>query len=621
MAETSGPAVVTVVSGRHEHLSVQRHHLARSTCAPLLHVVVAVDDPAIDVVVAREPVIPTLVVPLATTPAGLPVAAARNAGAEAALAAGATNLVFLDVDCLPASGLLAGYVAALAEHPEALLCGPVTYLPPASARGWRVDDPAAHRHAHEARPDPASGSFAPLEPALFWSLSFAVTAAGWRRFGGFWAGYVGYGAEDTDFGVSASAAGVPLLMAGGVDAYHQHHPVSRPPVEHLDDIVRNSAIYLRRHATLPMTGWLRDFTTAGLVEVGPSGAPRRCDAPRVATVPARHPYLDAVLPTSVVRVAPDRVTGWEPDPLLDVDSPLGGSHLDETDVVHVHFGYDHLDPLDLTRWLARLDELGVALVVTVHDLRNPHHADRDRHDEHLTLLLAAAERVITLTAAAAGECELRFGRRPEVLAHPTLLEAAEIDRARSTSRTDRPAVLVPLKALRRNIVEPDAVVIAAVEGAALAGARVQVLLQPRHADRAEVAATVAAAARGEIDLHLTDYLPADKLYALVAAAQAVVLPYRFGTHSGWAELARDLGSHVVAPDGGHAADQADGALSYVHNEDVGLDAASLRVAVAEACRRPPALPADRRAREVERDLVRAAHDVLYREVARRTVRL
>ena len=605
----NGTAVVTVVSGRHEHLAVQRHHLVRSTRPPLVHVVVAVDDDGISDVVAREPGLPTVVVPLPTTAGGLPVAAARNAGVAAALAAGADTVVLLDVDCLPAPELLARYGAALDRHPSAVLCGPVTYLPPASDGGWRVDDPTALRHPHEARPDPAVGEIERLAPELFWSLSFALTADTWHHLGGFYEGYVGYGAEDTDFGAHAAAIGTPLLMAGGADAYHQHHAVSRPPIEHLDDIVRNSAVYLRRQGALPMQGWLDEFARRGLTEIAPCGAPRRTDAPRVVTVPARHPYLDAVVPESVVRFAADRVVGWEPDPLLPP-----GAVPDGVDVVHLHFGYDHVEPDDLRTWLDDLAERKVSIVLTVHDLRNPHHADRARHDRHLALLVAAADRVLTLTDAAAAECAQRFGRRPEVVPHPTLLTAGEVARARAAARPDAPFVLVPLKALRRNVVDPADLVAAVRAAAGTAGMRTRVLLQPSHADDPAVAAVVAAAGRGELDLDVRDYLPADELNALVAAAHAVVLPYRFGTHSGWAELARDVGTHVIAPDGGHVAGQWDRVATYVHNETLGLDGADLARVVSRVCGQPAPDPADRTAREVERDLARAAHDVLYRAV-------
>ena len=41
---------------------------------------------------------------------------------------------------------------------------------------------------------------------LLWSLSFALTATAWRRIGGFYDRYRGYGAEDTDFALTARAA-------------------------------------------------------------------------------------------------------------------------------------------------------------------------------------------------------------------------------------------------------------------------------------------------------------------------------------------------------------------------------------------------------------------------------
>ena len=93
--------VITVVAGRHDHLRAQRAFLAAAVPAPARHVVVAVADPAVAAVVAEQPGLPTTVIGIARAPGGLPVAAARNAGAEAAIAGGAQTLIFLDVDCLP----------------------------------------------------------------------------------------------------------------------------------------------------------------------------------------------------------------------------------------------------------------------------------------------------------------------------------------------------------------------------------------------------------------------------------------------------------------------------------------------------------------------------------------
>jgi N-acetylglucosaminyl-diphospho-decaprenol L-rhamnosyltransferase len=199
---------------------------------------------------------------------GARVGEARNRAAAAALSAGAELLVFLDVDCLPSPGLVSRYLDAAAQHPQALLCGPVTYLTSVE-RPERPHDLAALRRPHRARPTPADGELllaSPEQYDLFWSLSFAVTAATWERLGGFDPRYEGYGAEDTDLGWMARELGVPLRWVGGADAYHQWHPVSSPPWQHLDAILRNGALFAAKWGRWPMTGWLEAFAAAGAVE-------------------------------------------------------------------------------------------------------------------------------------------------------------------------------------------------------------------------------------------------------------------------------------------------------------------------------------------------------------------
>ena len=109
------------------------------------------------------------------------------------------------------------------------------------------------------------------DPDLFWSLSAAMTPATWARLGGFCEDYVGYGGEDTDFAQILLASGLDLGWVGAARAYHQWHPVSRPPVEHVEDIVRNAGIYHDRWGATPMTGWLEAFAESGLVHTDDRG--------------------------------------------------------------------------------------------------------------------------------------------------------------------------------------------------------------------------------------------------------------------------------------------------------------------------------------------------------------
>ena len=258
--------VVTVARGRHEHLANQLRLLDLSDPGSA-HVVVSVDDPRVAAVVAehrgRRRV---TVLPYPMHPDGRPIAAARNHGVTTAIDEGADVVVLLDVDCLSGPATLDRYAMVASAGPPAIFCGPVTYLPEGTVPPSNPEVLRMHRRPHPARPDPQPGTLLTGgDHRLFWSLSACVTAPTWSLLGGFCEEYVGYGGEDTDLGRIAESVGVDLVWVGGADTYHQHHPVSRPPVEHVDAIVRNALIYRRRWGTWPMEGWLRELADAGHV--------------------------------------------------------------------------------------------------------------------------------------------------------------------------------------------------------------------------------------------------------------------------------------------------------------------------------------------------------------------
>ena len=268
-------AVVTAVSGRHSHLRRQLASLATGIRPPDQVVIVAMGDPYVAEIVAAGPLSDrSIVVHLPVPAAGLPLARARNAGASAALARDASQLVFLDVDCLAAPELLETYAEATSSiRGRKLLCGPVAYLPPlrGGASTYTGADLAA-ADPHPARPAPPPGTIVEAPDArLFWSLSFATDRATWDCIGGFDEDYVGYGAEDTDFGQRAASAGVRMWWVGGARAYHQWHPVSNPPVEHLHDIIRNANHFHSRWGWFPMEDWLAEFERRGLARRTPHG--------------------------------------------------------------------------------------------------------------------------------------------------------------------------------------------------------------------------------------------------------------------------------------------------------------------------------------------------------------
>lgn len=255
----TGLSVLTLVRNRDTHFDKLVEGVARSSMRPAELIVVDMSD----VPLARpEADFPVQMIRLQTN--GLPLAAARN---RAAAAASGDRLLFLDVDCIPLRECLETMDRALAEH-DALLCADIRYLGPDDARGeWAEAELLAAGTRHEVRDFPSEGVRRETNPGLFWSLAFAIRRERFDALGGFDERFSGYGAEDTDFGFRADAAGVPLLFVGGAIACHQHHAIYDPPLQHFADIVRNATRFRNLWGFWPMRGWLDGFAGLGLVAI------------------------------------------------------------------------------------------------------------------------------------------------------------------------------------------------------------------------------------------------------------------------------------------------------------------------------------------------------------------
>lgn len=279
-------SVVTLNKGRGHHLARLLEGLKRGA-PPTEAVIVEMG--------GDESPLPDLGFPVRRTHlklGGLPLAAARNAGRRAATG---DILVYLDVDCIPSATLVSGLAEAVAAH-DALICCEIRYLPEdAVSDGWTEAGLDRIGHRHPARSFPDSGVIPAPQPGLFWSLAFAVRAATYDRIGGFDEGFSGYGAEDTDLAFRAARAGVPILFAGGMHAFHQHHLSCDPPLQHFADIVANARRFHERHGIWPMDGWLDAFAGLGLVETDRGGGLvvlRKPSAAEIAAarVPSDRPF-------------------------------------------------------------------------------------------------------------------------------------------------------------------------------------------------------------------------------------------------------------------------------------------------------------------------------------------
>lgn len=348
---------------------------------------------------------------------------------------------------------------------------------------------------------------------------------------------------------------------------------------------------------------------------------------RVASVPGAHPYVQGLLAAggTSVELLPDppardgaRDRWWPPTMLT---RSWVEERADEFDVMHLHFG---LEPSSTDAIADLLDALSSAhkpVVFTVHDLVNPQLTDQRPHGEQLDLLIPAADRLTTLTAGAGREIRRRWGRDAELIDHP---HVASLDSAPPAGTdTGTSTVVVHLRDLRPNI-----------DGIGIVRALAAAALRVRHTRPVLVVVDVNDRVRDEDQLREIENVVASapplrlrrhprftdaELEASLAAADVAVLPYSFGTHSGWVELCWDLGVPIVTARVGHLAEQhPEDAHVYDPDAADGI-ARAIEGALSAGTRsgspeRAELIGRRRRERSLQSVIIAGKHERIYREL-------
>jgi hypothetical protein len=342
---------------------------------------------------------------------------------------------------------------------------------------------------------------------------------------------------------------------------------------------------------------------------------------RVASIPSAHPYVRHLSDpddNEVVRLPDPRplVLGagpeqWWPPRMLDLE--WVERHRGEFDLVHVHFGFDDATVEDLRAWVGLLDTHRVPLVMTVHDLVNPHFSDPAAHQAQLGVLLPAAAELITLTNRAAAIIDRRWGRTPTVIPHPHIVPLDRI--ARPVVAHQNFVIGVHAKSLRANI-DPLPVLqeimsaLGEMPGVVLRVDAHPEVFDPANPDPRAIALRKWAESVGghpQVQVQVHRRLDDAQLWDYLQSIDLCILPYRFGTHSGWLEACVDLGTTVLVPEFGCYQDQH-GHPGY------GPGTAGLLDRVRAVVTDPDAYRSARPDRLLQRRAIARAHEHVYRRV-------
>ena len=305
-----------------------------------------------------------------------------------------------------------------------------------------------------------------------------------------------------------------------------------------------------------------------------SSAGKRSALIRVLSIPAGHPYVSQAISQEFVELIPDPVFDakqperWWPHPSLEkqwwdkYDEDVSRGKRKPVDVVHVHFGFEHLTKEQCHDFVDALRERNIPLVYTVHDIDNPHLQEQGPYHDKVRILLFAAAAVITLTSKAASHIEKLFdfpSGNIEVLPHPAIVDSFSSE---GFSSMQSEGVGVFLKSLRENVNRDPDFYTEIADLLSQQGEKFKVFI---HRDRPDDLLINALERVENIDLIEHDPFDDQDLFTNVAACNCVLLPYIRGTHSGWLEMCRDLSVPIAVPDCGcylSQADSRDAVLEY-----------------------------------------------------------
>jgi len=272
--------------------------------------------------------------------------------------------------------------------------------------------------------------------------------------------------------------------------------------------------------------------------------------PKVLSYPPRHIYVNRLHDVAAIFIERDELA-----PRLAHFYNLQWIRENEKkwDIVHFHFGWEQYPLEHITEVVAAHVRTGKPIVVTVHDTRNPHTKDSVADQAYLTVILHAASAVVTLTPSAASHIRDTYGVNVMVIPHGPLLTRDRMEHYRHVQHQTLEAetIYVHLKGGRTNLDWQRLLVMAPAikrqSGYTLKfGVRINSDIHTYVSGMSEVYAE---------HIILQSEVTDDELYAEMIRHAAVLLPYRWGSHSGMIELAKDLGVPSIVYDTGHYEDQ------------------------------------------------------------------
>ncbi|MGB9847915.1 MAG: glycosyltransferase [Minisyncoccia bacterium] len=242
------------------------------------------------------------------------------------------------------------------------------------------------------------------------------------------------------------------------------------------------------------------------------------------------------------------------------------------DIIHIHFSFNLLPLSQFKKLLDYFKSIKKPIVWTVHSLK-PQRIRNLEKGKYEKLLFRYADKLITLTVGAKNWIENNWGRPHlpiEVIPAGYIADPDEVRRLRRTCRKDKNLFTYLIGDFRENK-EYIQSIINFLQCSSLKKAKLQLIFKPINLYEDKQYCKLKnqllnfyqiVSNNRRIRIISKPEISNKEITRAFLKSHAIILPYKWGTHSGQIELAKDCGCHVVVSDVGFYQEQWDKITIY-----------------------------------------------------------
>lgn len=285
---------------------------------------------------------------------------------------------------------------------------------------------------------------------------------------------------------------------------------------------------------------------------------------KVLSFPSRHPYMSKFNIKEIEFVNPN--SDYFFDSYKCSKKYLNHKHPPKSyDVVHIHFSFDMISVKTLKRLLKYFKSVKKPIVWTCHS-KESQRIKNYGNGKYQELLFKYADQIISPTKECANYIKSKYGKHKKdikIIPLGFMANPEDVKKINKKTKKNKHLFTMLIGEFRENK-EFIQSIINFLQCSELKKVKLQLIFKPIHLYKAEyknikkeMLHFYNIIQHPRIEIISLPEISNEKIIEAFIKSHAIILPYKWGTHSGQIELARDCGCHVAVSNVGFYKEQWD----------------------------------------------------------------